>query len=280
MSLRIGVFHQPASVNEAVALLGEGVAPLVGGTDLCVNPRFQAGVREVVDLGRCGMSWIRREGDWLSLGAATTMRDIAVSDLLKAEGGGIINTAAEACGSPNIRNAASIGGNCASGLPSADTPPALLALDAVAVLAGAGGRRSVPLASFFEGPGRTALRRELLVELRLPATRRRGSFQKLGRTEEDIALVNAAVALGMDGDGRLTDVRVVAGAVAPVPWRCRAAEQVLEGQTPEPGLLARAAEAAAREVSPISDHRASEGYRRRMCGVLVRRALEAACVSS
>lgn len=271
--IQIERFEQPSSLDEALRLLGPGVAPVAGGTDFCVNPRFRAGVHTVVDIRRCGLSWIRDEGEYVSIGAATTMREVAESPLIGALARGIIAAAAATCGSPNVRNVASIGGNSASALPSADTPPTLLALDAEAVLAGPSGQRSLPLEAFFEGPGRNALRQELLVALRVPSRPRQAAFQKLGRAADDIAVVNATAAFEV-ADGRLRNVRVVAGAVAPVPLRCRQAEAALEGQAPDAELFRQAAALASQEVAPISDQRASADYRRRTAGVLVRRALE------
>jgi carbon-monoxide dehydrogenase medium subunit len=99
------------------------------------------------------------------------------------------------------------------------------------------------------------------------------SFQKLGRTETDISLVNAAAGLQVDGHGRIRRVRLALGAVAPTPLRARNAEHLLLGNTLNEDLLTRAVEAAMGEVSPISDSRASAEYRREMSGVLARRAL-------
>lgn len=271
-------FEQPASLEEALAMLGPGVAPVAGGTDFCINPRFRAGIHTVVDIRRCGLAWIRQEGDWLSIGAGTTMRQVAGSPLVQDLARGIIAAAAVTCGSPNVRNVATLGGNAASALPSADTPPTLLVLDATAVIQGPHGARDVPLADFFEGPGKSALRHELLTAFRVPAKTVHASFQKLGRAADDIAVVNAAAAFQLAG-GRMHNVRVVAGAVAPVPLRCRQAEALLEDQLPGEALFREAADVATREIAPISDQRASADYRRRTAGVLIRRALEDACSS-
>ncbi len=277
--IAIDRFEQPSSIDEAVALLGPGVAPVAGGTDFCVNPRFRAGIHTVVDIRRCGLSWIREEGDYLSIGAGTTMLEVAESPLVQQLARGIIAAAAVTCGSPNVRNVATIGGNAASALPSADTPPTLLALDAQAVVTGQAGQRLVPLEDFFQGPGKNALDRELLTGFRIPMHGLCAAFQKLGRAADDIAVVNAACAFEL-ADGRMRNVRIVAGAVAPVPLRCRRAEAVLEGGEPSAEAFRRAASVASEEVAPISDQRASAEYRRRTAGVLVRRALEDACASS
>ncbi len=117
-------------------MLGPGVAPVAGGTDFCVNPRFQAGMHTVVDIRRCGLTWIRQEDGYVSIGATSTMLEVTQSALVKQLGNGMIATAAATCGSPNVRNVATVGGNAASSLPSADTPATFIALDAIAVTQG------------------------------------------------------------------------------------------------------------------------------------------------
>jgi carbon-monoxide dehydrogenase medium subunit len=103
----------------------------------------------------------------------------------------------------------------------------------------------------------------------------RGGFYKIGRVSDDIAMVNAAVTLVMR-DGVIAQARVVLGAVAPTPLRARAAEATLEGQPPTEEVFQQAANAAIEETRPISDHRASADYRRRMSGVATLRALRQA----
>jgi len=169
-------------------------------------------------------------------------------------------------------------GNVASALPSADTPPSLLALDAQVVLAGMQGERIVPLDSFFVGPAQSVRERELIRELRIPLDNfdsLQGGFYKIGRTSEDISMVNAAATLIIE-DGIITVAHIVMGAVAPIPLRVAQAEEALIGQEPKEEFFQRAAEFVRAEVRPISDHRASAEYRRRMSGVAAVRALRQA----
>ena len=153
-----------------------------------------------------------------------------------------------------------------------------MALDAQAVLVGIQGERVVPLNSFFVGPGKSVRERELIRELRIPLAnldRLRGGFYKIGRTAEDISLVSAATTLIIE-DGIITAVRLVMGAVAPIPLRTVQAEEALTGQPPTEETFRRAAGIVREEVRPISDHRASADYRRRMSGVAAVRALRQA----
>jgi len=150
------------------------------------------------------------------------------------------------------------------------------------VIAGHKGKRRLPLADFFKGVRQTALKGDLLMEIILPPLNRAAtvrersawSFQKLGRVESDIAIVNAAAGVGVDAGGRCRWARIAVGAVAPTPLRIAAAENALQGRPLDSESMALACETVCREARPISDLRASADYRRQMSGVLVRRALE------
>jgi aerobic carbon-monoxide dehydrogenase medium subunit len=277
--LKLGAYYSPATLDEAVTLLAEeGRTVIAGGTDLLVNPRYMVGVREVVDIRKLGLDYISEENGWLYIGAGATMRTVARHPTIQGLANGILARGAAVCGSPNIRNMATLTGNVASALPSADTPPALLALDAQVVLRGIQGERVMPLDSFFVGPGKSVRERKLIRELRMPLANFdsiQGGFYKIGRTAEDISIVNAAVTLIIQDD-IITTARLVMGAVAPIPLRVVLAEGVLIGQPPTEETFQRAAELVRDEVRPISDHRASADYRRRMSGVAAVRALRQA----
>ena len=277
--LKIGAYHSPTTLIEAVSLLAEdGRTVIAGGTDLLVNPRYMVGVREVVDIRKLGLDYIREENGWLHIGAGATMRTVARHPKIQALAHGILARGAAVCGSPNIRNMATLAGNVASALPSADTPPSLIALDAQAVLVGMQGERIVPLESFFFGPAKSVRERELIRELCISLDNvdsLQGGFYKIGRTSEDISMVNAAATLIIK-DGTITAAHVVMGAVAPIPLRVARAEEALIGQAPIEEIFQRAAELVCAEVRPISDQRASAEYRRRMSGVTAVRALRQA----
>ncbi len=277
--LKIRAYHSPTTLIEAVSLLAEdGRTVIAGGTDLLVNPRYMVGVREVVDIRKLGLDYIREENGWLHIGAGATMRTVARHPKIQALAHGILARGAAVCGSPNIRNMATLAGNVASALPSADTPPSLIALDAQAVLVGMQGERIVPLESFFFGPAKSVRERELIRELCISLDNvdsLQGGFYKIGRTSEDISMVNAAATLIIK-DGTITAAHVVMGAVAPIPLRVARAEEALIGQAPIEEIFQRAAELVCAEVRPISDQRASAEYRRRMSGVAAVRALRQA----
>jgi CO/xanthine dehydrogenase FAD-binding subunit len=279
--LKIGAYHTPTTLVEAVTLLAEdGRTVIAGGTDLLVNPRYMVGIREVVDIRKLGLDYIREEHGWLHIGAGATMRTVARHPKIQALANGILARSAAVCGSPNIRNMATLAGNVASALPSADTPPSLVALDAQIVLVGMQGEHILPLDSFFVGPAKSVRERELIRELRIPMDNidsLRGGFYKIGRTSEDISMVNAAATLIIKNN-TIIDAHVVLGAVAPIPLRVTIAEDALIGQAPTEEAFQRAAELVRTEVRPISDQRTSAEYRRRMSRVAALRALRQAAM--
>lgn len=282
--MRAFEYYAPESLDEALALLrqgGESARPLAGGTDLVPQMKESATrfpyPQRLVSLGRVaelkGIEFTEQAG--LRIGAGATMMDVAESPSVRerypalAEGAGVV-------GSIQTMNMATIGGNLCNAAPSADAAPALLAYEAQAVIVGPGGRRAVPLAEFFLGPGRTALAAdELLAELRLPVppAQTGAAYRRhTPRKQMDIAVVGVAAVLTLEG-GRIQRARVALGAVAPTPVRAGRAESALEGQPPSAELFARAAEAAAAECSPISDMRGSAEFRRRLVRVMTERML-------
>lgn len=275
---QVDSFHRPRSIREAIRLLHSGGSRariVAGGTDVVVQA--DPSIRSLVDITQLGLTYIRRTADVWSIGATTTMAGVEDSAAIRALAGGILAKAATACGSIQVRNLATVGGNLVNASPAADTAVPLLAMDASVVLAGAISRRRIPLTRLFSGPGKTALDGALLVEIQVPVPARGGrwgwSFQKLGRTESDIAVVSVAAGLQVDGRGKCKSARIALGAVAPTPLRATAAEKMLIGLKLTTELVVLACEQVALDVSPISDVRAPAAYRREMARVLTERAL-------
>jgi carbon-monoxide dehydrogenase medium subunit len=276
---KVEAFYRPANVREALRLLhsGKGQARVVaGGTDIVVDG--DDSVRFLIDITHAGLSYIRRRGAARVIGATTTMADLEESDVIQALAGGLLCRAARSCGSVPVRNLATLGGNMANGSPAADMATPLLVLDAAVVMEDARGRRKLPLAEYLAGGRAARDAKSLLVETVVPdppdGTGCRWSFQKLGRTAVDISLVNVSAGLQLDSRRRVKWARIALGSVAPNPMRAPGAEQRMTGRTLDRALLAEIGAAVAREVSPISDARASAEYRREICSVLTRRALE------
>lgn len=276
-------FYQPATLQEASRLLkdnGPGGRFLAGGTDLVIALKEKGLLpKYVVDLKRIpGLAGIRENSNGgITLGALTTMREIEISPLITKKYPFLAQSAAEV-GSIQIRNRATIGGNMANATPSADTAPALIALNATAKIVGATGERSINLEEFFKGPGQTVMSaEEILTEVTIPKTGPRlvGEYIKFSPREMmDLAYVGVAVAYNLgEKDKKCDGVRIVLGAVAPIPIRAKRAEAALEGQVLTEQLAEKIGAIAAEEAKPISDVRSSAEYRRAMVGAMTKRAL-------
>jgi carbon-monoxide dehydrogenase medium subunit len=209
------------------------------------------------------------------VGAATTAADLIV-DRAVAEHAPILARVADRLASAQVRNLATVGGNVANASPAGDLINPLLLLDARLVLASEAGRRTVPIDEFFTGPGETVMRPdELLVEARfdIPPSGRVFRFEKAGtRPAMECSVVTVGLAF-TPRNGLLTDVRVAFGSSAPTPLRGRKTEKILEGQSLTPDVAERAAGATEAEVSPISDVRGSDCYRRALARVFLKRLL-------
>lgn len=263
-------YRRASSREEARSLLeegGEDAKLLAGGHSLLPLMRLRLATPSLlVDIGRLeGLSYIRREGDEVAIGALTRHRDLEISPVL-AESVPILARAASLVGDPSVRHRGTIGGSLAHGDPASDLPAVVLALGGSIVAEGPNGRRSIPATEFFRGFFETALApNELLVEVRVPVAPGGWSYQKFNRRAQDWAIVGVAV---------VRNGRVGIGLVnmASTPVRARASEEALAaGASP-----AEAAALAADGLEPPSDLNGSSEYRRHLATVLVRRALEEA----
>ncbi|HEY8340300.1 MAG TPA: xanthine dehydrogenase family protein subunit M [Egibacteraceae bacterium] len=249
---------------------------LAGGTDLVVEvnlghrrPEAIVALRRVDEL-----RGHRVDGGVLELGALLTYAAME-HDLRELAPG--LAMVARTVGSPQIRNAGTLGGNIGTASPAGDTLPWLLALDAEVVLASAEGTRTLPLAELITGPKRTALRPgELITAARVARVRGPQHVTKVGSRNAMVISI-ASLALIVDTDARR--VRVGLGSVGPVPLRCSDAEDLAgsaidwDALTCDDGAVAAFADACAAAARPISDHRSTAEYRRHAVRVLAARSL-------
>jgi aerobic carbon-monoxide dehydrogenase medium subunit len=281
-------YFEPETIQEACSLMSKGGGKaklLAGGTDLLV--RMKRGLEKpesLVSFNRItAFRDIRVVGDSLSIGALTTINQLVDSPNIN-EKAGILGQAVKMMALPQVRNRGTIGGNLCNASPAADTVPALMALNSQVRVVGLNGEWTIPLEIFFLGPGQTVLQNgEILTEIIVPIPSRYtgGSYQKLSPRHNDLATASAAAVLVMSSDGRTCeDARIVLGAVAPTAIRCHQAEQVLRGRTIDEETIREAARMAAEICQPISDIRASSGYRRDMMPALVKRAIDQAMEQS
>ena len=269
-----------ASVEEALAAAAEGAAFVAGGTNLVPDVLFRRKkIARAVDNSRLGeLRFIEEADGKVRIGALATVSDLLASELAREAAPPLYESALEFAG-PLVRNRASVAGNLMDASPAADLVPPLLAQGGVVELASAGGARSVPLDEFFLDYRKTAARPEELltaVVIRPLAPEDRSAYCKLQlRRAMAIALVGVAVSLRMKGEA-CEEAAIGLGALAAVPYRARAAEAHLRGREIGEAEIEAAAAAAAESARPIDDLRASAAYRRKMCGVLVRRLLRKA----
>ncbi len=168
------------------------------------------------------------------------------------------------------------GAECYAVNPS-DLAPALVALDASIVIQDAKGRRQIPLSDFFTVPKKDFLSQnilgheEVIVEIRIPKQLEdsRGTYLKaMGRKAWSFAQASVAIQLSRD-NAEINDVRIVLGAVAPIPWRAKGAEDILRGKAPTTELIGAAAAAAVQDANTAG----SKSYKVMLVKELVRRGL-------
>lgn len=275
-------YHEPESLDEAIGLLveyGEDATVLAGGTAFAlmykaglVRPGHVVGLRRISELQR-----IDRRDDGVWIGAHTTHRDVERSLEIRHESPMI----AAACGrvaSVRIRSQATLGGNLCHADPAQDPPPALIAADAAAVLAGPGGsRRTVPLDRFFVDYYTTVRRTDeilLGVFVPRPLRRMRSTYAAfLPGSADDYPTVSVAASVALDDEGAVDGARIAIGGAGPTPMRAHAVEAAIRGHQLTPARIADAANAAEQEVAPLGDVRGSADYKRSMAVVWTRRAL-------
>lgn len=270
-------YQAPTSVDEAVRLLASSEDPkvLAGGQSLIPVLRLRLAAPELlVDLGRIEeLRGIREDGDALVIGAMTPHHAVE-SDPLVAEHARLLALATATVGDPQVRHRGTLGGALAHADPAGDLPAPAVALGAELVIAGPGGRRTVPAAEFFQDLFTTALgEHDILVEVRVPKHTGWGAhYEKFTRVAQQWSIVGVAAAVRTDGD-TIAEARVALTNMASTPVRATAVEQALVGGPATPDAVRAAATAAAEGTSPPSDVNGDGDYRRHLATVLTRRAV-------
>lgn len=278
--MRSPEYAAPGNLVEALQLKkkrGADARVIAGGTDLILRMRDAVLSPSVlIDLRCIPLDRIEQSGDALRFGAYVSLSQVLDSDDVAKHFPALPAACREFAGPP-IRNRATLGGNIVNASPAADLVPPLIAYDASIILNSCTSERVLPLVEFFSGPGQNVLApEEILTEIRVPLMppSSAATFIKLGqRRSMAISQVNITTRLTIDESGAVKEARIVLGAVAPVPVRAIAAEDILLGKEPADKLIGEAASKVREDVAPISDVRASLAYRLKMTEVLVRRAL-------
>jgi len=273
-------YERPHSMEDAVGLLAASkgtAAILAGGSDLLV--RMKGGFIEpdlIVDIKAIdGLDKITQTAEGFSIGAAVPCALMGESAALKKAWPGVVE-AANLIGSKQVQGRCTIVGNLCNASPAADSVPALVAAGAKAVIAGPGGKRTIPVEAVPTGPGKTSLAKGEIIEAILLDRRQPRSgdayLRFIPRTEMDIAVVSAGVSLTLDKGGVVEAARVALGAVAPTVLLVEEAGKALVGTKLDKAALDRLAEACSAACRPIDDKRGTIEFRKQVAGVLAKRA--------
>jgi carbon-monoxide dehydrogenase medium subunit len=268
-------YHAPASVKEAVELLGHynGRAQVVGGgTDLLleIQQGHRPPVAAVVDTSRIdGLNRITMSDDYIVIGGAVTHTQIVGSDHIIQHGTCLV----EGCGvigGPQVRNVATLAGNVAHALPAGDGSISLLALGGEIEVTDAAGSRWMPLKEAYLGPGKSAVdhHRALLTQLRFhPTGQREGSafFRVMRPQGVALPMISMAVRLQLDESDIVASARITLGPAGPVPHLAEDAMAVLTGAMATMKNFNQAAQTVLDLVSlRTSKYRATQEYRAEM----------------
>lgn len=276
-------YEAPNNVEAAVRLLAgdAGAKVLSGGTDLIVQMRIMGRTPSTfVDVKRIPrLNAISLDAKGLRVGAAVPAVKLYANETIRRNWPGLAE-ATDLIGSSQIQGRATWAGNLCNASPAADSVPALIANGAIAVIAGPKGERRIPVEQVNVGPGKTSLAAgEFIVEFEIasPAPKASDAYLRLiPRSEMDIAVVGAAVALTLDGSGVVTAARVVLGAVAPTAILVPEAAAALVGSKCDDAALERAGQAATAAAKPIDDRRGTVAYRKKISAVLTKRSAKIA----
>ncbi|ADU51593.1 molybdopterin dehydrogenase FAD-binding protein [Thermaerobacter marianensis DSM 12885] len=276
-------YHDPRTVEEAVDLLaryGGEAKVLAGGQSLIPLLNFRlARPAALVDVNRIpGLDTLVVEGGRLRVGALVRHRQAERAEAVRRHCP-LLAEALGWVGHPAIRHRGTVCGSLAHADPAAELPAVWVTLDGAVRARGPAGEREVPAGEFFLTYFTTALDpAEMVVEATLPVLPPGAgwAFEEVARRHGDFALAAAAAVVELDETGRIARVRLGLAGVGPVPLRARSVEAFLAGREPGETTWREAAALVEEEVEPESDLHASAAYRRRLAGVLTRRALDRA----
>ena len=276
-------YEAPTSIDAATSLLAENskVAKiLAGGTDVIVQmhsekiePKLIVDIKNIPELRK-----IEKTDDGFKFGAAISGKELMLNEEFNNVWPGIMD-GVRLIGSLQIRGRASVGGNLCNASPAADSVPPLIAAAAVANIIGPSGSRDIPVEEVIIKPGQTSLSEgEIIVSFQLPNRPPKSGDAYLRftpRTEMDIAVVGCGVNLSVENNN-ISAVRVVLGAVGPKVIFSEEASNSLLGTSVNADSLSKLQEVCEKAANPIDDKRGTIDFRRKVAGVLAKRAVEKA----
>jgi carbon-monoxide dehydrogenase medium subunit len=268
-------YQKVKSVDEAIAALagGEGKI-LAGGHSLipALKLRLNRPAKLIDIAGISALKGIREEDGEIVIGAAATHAEIASNKLLKSKLP-FFSQAASLIGDIQVRNFGTIGGSLAHADPAADWPAPVLASDAAIELQGPAGKRRLKATEFFTGFFSTALKDgEIITAIRVPIPNEgtKTSYQKFSQPASRFAVVGCAVIRFPDGK-----INIAFTGVGEHAFRDAGAENAISGQAISDENIKNAQAAALQNITVLSDHFASEEYRRHLARVYLKKSLQA-----
>ena len=259
--------HDLGDAVEAMARQPGEWKPFAGGTDLMVLlPQGKLPHRKFLSLSRIAeMRGVEVAHSHVTIGALTTYAQLQRDPVLQHEFPLLCRAASET-GSIANQNRGTLGGNIANASPAADSPPALIVYDAELELVSTRARRWLPYAEFHGGYKQMNMAPdELIRSIRLPRTGVgwQQYYRKVGTRKAQAISKVCFAGLATLSEGRIGEIRIALGSVAPTVLRCRNAEAILR-QSSGQERLREAQEQLAAEIDPVDDFRSNARYRTRV----------------
>jgi carbon-monoxide dehydrogenase medium subunit len=276
----------PSSLQDALRVLNDTLGSsciIAGGTDLLLE--LQQGRHPPVDTlvdvsGIPEMQPVEMRQGELFIGAAAPLSRVSTSPLVAQHAQALIESAG-LVGGPQVRNAATLGGNVAHALPAADGAISLIALEAQAEIASLDGNRRMPIINLYRGPGESTLdpQKDILVGFYIPVAKdgQASAFSRIMRPQGvALPILNMAIWLERH-DQQIADIHIAVGPSGPTPGRPVAAEEFLKGKNFIPENLEKALPILLENIRlRTSAYRATADYRKQLCGVLLKEVFEKA----
>jgi carbon-monoxide dehydrogenase medium subunit len=276
-------YYLPETVDEVLKHLKDSngnTRIMAGGTDLMILVRKgMVKTQGIIDIGNIKeLKYIREEGKYIKIGALTTHSQLAESALLKKKAR-VLALAAGCVGSPQIRNAGTIGGNIVNAHSAADTAIALTALNAQARIKGPEGEKEKPLSELYTGVGKSFVdpTKEIITEFvfETPGENESTAFMRHAKRKAlALPILNLGVWLKTNsGKNILEDVRIAVGPMDYKPLRAVETENMLKGQPLTEKTLKSAQETIIKEIKPRDSFQGRAAYKTDMVKVFLARAI-------
>ena len=237
---------------------------VAGGTDLYVQKPYDLLEKQITFIKDKNLSYINVENNTCRLGAGTSFEMIKNSTVFQKYFSRL-DQFMDLIASLPIRNIATVGGNIINASPIGDMTIFFLALNTSVVLDNGLKRRKILLKDLYKGyKNLDRSEDEFLeyIEFKLPSNNSHFNFEKVSkRTHLDIASVNSAIYIELEND-IIKEVNISAGGVAPIPLYLKKTSKILIGKRIDINLINESVAIIQSEISPISDIRGSEDYKR------------------